>query len=1633
MRSTETSFDILDAIRGENLAVYRASPQRLQEDLGQEAQIAQDYRGRLIYELLQNADDAMSGPSEGDASIRFVLLPDALWVANSGRPLNEADIRGLCGIGASSKGVAGHRRASIGHKGMGFKSVLEITEAPEVYSTAHSLRFGPTEALRAVQDLVDAGVLGPVASAPICRFPWPVTEEPDEWQTLQIAGFRTAFRFPLRNNDRAVHSRRLGEALRSLPLTSLIFLKNLRRVEIELRLPGVGEQLGWTVNRFQEGLAGSWNPVPGFHDSGVYRVSLDADDGAKEAFLLAYDGEIPIGNHGGGLDRFNWEGIGWTEVCVAARLHGTTTVALPDNWRKLHVFLPSGEPCPYHLLVSGAFNANLSRQEIRIEPDESNYNRFLLRQAARLLRQSLIPAMLRSASTALDVLALLDRGLPIGAPSPTPAAETLYEAVVASLADFPFVPSESGEALPINECAVPPLVADASVGADFRALLPPDIRCEGKRMPVKALCAAKPARVLADHGATVLSPSQAAATLAKADPDRSTLIEHPSGGLSIDPVLRVLERLWDGLPLADKAVLCRAARAECLFPVGLRPGGDVRRVATQDVVCFYPPRSLHGEIPLTGLCFLMQELCWGALTPSERNAELKREMAAWQALFDIREFKFPDVMRASVLPALELDGATSGRMSRQSLRHLDCLAAICQLSGRTPDRTRPLPYERLGPNRALLNLSRLDVPCRGESPNEVRWVPAYRAYLGTDWVGEDSMETVVNADDAPPGLRNPAIHFLVGPLQFRGLLDRYRHLKEAMSEGEDIGEDEVSLEEDDEAALDADDNGRWLEFFLWLGVNQALRAVHFHDAEDRGSGWLKTPGLVRPEGWAFQQIHEPTWSEYVTEVRGKLRDKDPERFDACVPYFYRLHDLEHLVPLLAPASRDASGRTGRRLYEHRARNWSILERFAELQVALVPREQVPSRRSPPPRARDEELENVGDDFWIFRLRKAAFCPTGQGPRRADRVWLPTLEVQRRFGRRVRAGTAYLVPTLEVSPALLKGKPRNFALVLGMREELTAASFTVADARILLDRLRDLYAERFARDDDLRSDLREVIRPAYRHLLELLSGRDRLPDVGEGRNAPLGDAPVLAQDALGHFSFKPASEVYFIDRPETRDRLQANEPIWSFVLESFRSARSPLSQLFGMRVLEDELRWSPQRGDAALVGPELDVWRSHLRDLAPYALARVGAERVEEAQSRQDARFLRRLIEAMEPVTHLELRCELDGRQVGSAAVQREAFVEDQDGESVLAFIRWGEQAWPPSDDDAEALATAFGEVLGPGYFESFLALAKAPSAAARERLLRRAGAPVDLEDRRLLFAGEEAGDRSSDAEVEPDDKKTAAAPPPVEQVASPPGATGDGDTPPRRRVPLFTAGQLRIQGEPVQIKGPLGDVRTSPDQRAPGKPSTGTRETNGSGGYGGQTNLDELDSVGMAVVLTYERSRLRRTGVPQAMIFDSSSKEEQPHAMVFDVTQPSHIELARSLCRQFDSVFRQLEAHGVSAEWPGFDVLSLNPTQASGFDRLIELKSSGVSSLVQEMSWNEWKTARGSVLRQHYYLYLVGNLRSDLNGTRPFLRAIRNPVEQLAPDVRVDRRLAPKVHLAVDQFREAEHLDLTVVEEGATA
>ena len=90
-----------------------------------------DDRTHFIFELLQNAEDAhrRRGDAGGPRSVNFTLSPGRLKVSHFGKPFDEADVRGVCGIAETTKD-----QHSIGRFGIGFKSVFTFTDRPEIHS-----------------------------------------------------------------------------------------------------------------------------------------------------------------------------------------------------------------------------------------------------------------------------------------------------------------------------------------------------------------------------------------------------------------------------------------------------------------------------------------------------------------------------------------------------------------------------------------------------------------------------------------------------------------------------------------------------------------------------------------------------------------------------------------------------------------------------------------------------------------------------------------------------------------------------------------------------------------------------------------------------------------------------------------------------------------------------------------------------------------------------------------------------------------------------------------------------------------------------------------------------------------------------------------------------------------------------------------------------------------------------------------------------------------------------------------------------------------------------------------------------------------------------------------------------------
>lgn len=136
------------------LGAYRSQPALVDEHASQERATARGgYAHRQIVELVQNGADQLA---DTGGRIRILLTPTHLYVADNGHPLDTEGARALMLSHLSPKrGTTQRRRTTpIGRHGVGFKSVLGVTDSPEVFSRTGSFIFDRASAAERIRAVV---------------------------------------------------------------------------------------------------------------------------------------------------------------------------------------------------------------------------------------------------------------------------------------------------------------------------------------------------------------------------------------------------------------------------------------------------------------------------------------------------------------------------------------------------------------------------------------------------------------------------------------------------------------------------------------------------------------------------------------------------------------------------------------------------------------------------------------------------------------------------------------------------------------------------------------------------------------------------------------------------------------------------------------------------------------------------------------------------------------------------------------------------------------------------------------------------------------------------------------------------------------------------------------------------------------------------------------------------------------------------------------------------------------------------------------------------------------------------------------------------------------------------------------
>ncbi|MBA2084695.1 hypothetical protein DMTZ50_0500 [Dehalococcoides mccartyi] len=345
-------------------------------------------RTHFIFELLQNAEDALARRDgwNGKHSVSFELSKDSLRVSHFGIPFTEADVRGICGIGESTKDIT-----SIGRFGIGFKSVYAFTERPEVHSGYENFA--------------------------IDCFVWP-----ESVPSIRIAQDETTFILPLRNNDTTAPAE-ISSGLRRLGPRTLLFLREI-------------DEISWSDADGASGLFLRGKPQSfGNHGRKVTVMGEErgAEDVVEETWII-FSREVSTldGKKAGHIE------IGWQ---LANTGTGGQTVNPIDDSR-LIVFFPTIVPTSLGFLLQGPYRTTPSRDNV---PASDPWNKLLVQWSATLLVESMheLRKMELLDADALNSLPLDRAKFGMGT-----MFEPLFEAVRSAFVSQPLLPRFGGGHLP---------------------------------------------------------------------------------------------------------------------------------------------------------------------------------------------------------------------------------------------------------------------------------------------------------------------------------------------------------------------------------------------------------------------------------------------------------------------------------------------------------------------------------------------------------------------------------------------------------------------------------------------------------------------------------------------------------------------------------------------------------------------------------------------------------------------------------------------------------------------------------------------------------------------------------------------------------------------------------------------------------------------------------------------------------------------------------------------------------------------------------------------------------------------------------------------------------------------------------
>ncbi|MFJ6697944.1 DEAD/DEAH box helicase [Streptomyces sp. NPDC091272] len=358
------------------LETYRVDPGLIQEHANGERRITQGgYGDRQLFELVQNAADEIASSPGG--KVHVVLTATHLYCANEGTPVTPEGAETILRMSVSKK-----RGGQIGRFGVGVKSVLAVTDAPQFFSASGSFGFDRAWS-RAEIARARGGAPDEEFESPVLRMARPLdaTKERTTDSVLdQLLGWATTVvRLPLLPGaaDRLGHdmSRPSKDSEhQEFPARFQLFSHHVGTVVLEDRrsLPRVRREI--TVEH--EG------PRHVIHEE---RIGQRTARSEWKVFTLTHRPTEDARASAGEMHDRGTIDIAW----AVPEYSGEKVLSAPRGRGEFWSFFPTKYPMTLSGALNGAWKTNEDRQNLL---DASPFNQEIIQVAARLVVDSL-PAL----------------------------------------------------------------------------------------------------------------------------------------------------------------------------------------------------------------------------------------------------------------------------------------------------------------------------------------------------------------------------------------------------------------------------------------------------------------------------------------------------------------------------------------------------------------------------------------------------------------------------------------------------------------------------------------------------------------------------------------------------------------------------------------------------------------------------------------------------------------------------------------------------------------------------------------------------------------------------------------------------------------------------------------------------------------------------------------------------------------------------------------------------------------------------------------------------------------------------------------------------------------------------------------